>query len=359
MTTVEEAYISHVGNVLDLLVQEKDLDPVSQSFNSPNPLPLEFVDASTPQYIQKVDASLQRTVQKMFMMEQELARYRKYIKSMPVNSLITDIVLAPPILTPPVDSLSPPVSASSRWTEGNWEFINHTATHSSTPNHPPRESEGPASTLASSKLALALAAHSIESTEQNGQASRGQALLAPTLSAPISAPVFRSPTTINTSTAVSALTTATAPATPTGSVPCSECIQKCTLIASSVVRGDLRVRIECHNTACHQSALIISINEMMAKLSRFTGEVIRVAAQGVEGKLGVQAKLEGERGTWKEFITLLNTMTDGHSKQVRDIASVCTSVAHGDLSRKITVDVKGETLILKNTINKMGEWKNN
>jgi HAMP domain-containing protein len=51
----------------------------------------------------------------------------------------------------------------------------------------------------------------------------------------------------------------------------------------------------------------------------------------------------------------LNSMTDGHSKQVRDIATVCTAVAHGDLSRKITVDVKGETLLLKNTINKMGK----
>lgn len=94
---------------------------------------------------------------------------------------------------------------------------------------------------------------------------------------------------------------------------------------------------------------------MVAKLSNFTAEVIQVAAQGVEGRLGVQAKMEDERGIWREFVNHLNTMTVGHSEQVRDIASVCTAVAHGDLSQKITVVVKGETLVLKNTINTMGK----
>jgi hypothetical protein len=98
----------------------------------------------------------------------------------------------------------------------------------------------------------------------------------------------------------------------------------------------------------------MSINAMVTKLSTFTEEVIRVAAQGVEGKLGVQANMKDECGIWKEFVSHLNTMTVGHSEQVRDIASVCTAVAHGDLSRKITVAVKGETLVLKNTINTMG-----
>ena len=99
----------------------------------------------------------------------------------------------------------------------------------------------------------------------------------------------------------------------------------------------------------------MSVNEMVAKLSNFTAEVIQVAAQGVEGRLGVQAKMEDERGIWREFVNHLNTMTVGHSEQVRDIASVCTAVAHGDLSQKITVAVKGETLVLKNTINTMGK----
>jgi len=94
---------------------------------------------------------------------------------------------------------------------------------------------------------------------------------------------------------------------------------------------------------------------MVGKLSNFTAEVIQVAAQGVEGRLGVQAKMEDERGIWREFVNHLNTMTVSHSEQVRDIASVCTAVAHGDLSQKITVSVKGETLVLKNTINTMGK----
>ncbi|KAF9079352.1 hypothetical protein BGX23_004279, partial [Mortierella sp. AD031] len=92
---------------------------------------------------------------------------------------------------------------------------------------------------------------------------------------------------------------------------------------------------------------------MVGKLSTFTAEVIQVAAQGVEGRLGVQAKMDDERGIWREFVNHLNIMTVSHSEQVRDIASVCTAVAHGDLSQKITVSVKGETLVLKNTINTM------
>jgi hypothetical protein len=127
-----EAYICHVGNVLDLLLQDKDLDTESHSFLSPNPLPLEFVDANTPPNIHQVEANLQSLVQKMFKMEQELAWHRKHFKAMhPSTTLNSDIVLAPPILTPPVDSLSPPISASSRWADGNWEFVNHTATHTS------------------------------------------------------------------------------------------------------------------------------------------------------------------------------------------------------------------------------------
>jgi HAMP domain-containing protein len=148
---------------------------------------------------------------------------------------------------------------------------------------------------------------------------------------------------------------AAATTTATEMIPCAQCIHNCALVAASVVRGDLSVRIECHNAACRRSALNSSVNEMVSKLSNFTEEVIQVAAQGVEGKLGVQAKMEDERGIWKEFVSHLNTMTVGHSEQVRDIASVCTAVAHGDLSQKITVSVKGETLVLKNTINTMGE----
>ncbi|KAF9275023.1 hypothetical protein BGZ68_000174, partial [Mortierella alpina] len=92
---------------------------------------------------------------------------------------------------------------------------------------------------------------------------------------------------------------------------------------------------------------------MVSKLCTFTGEVIQVAALGVEGKFGAVATIADEHGIWKEFVSHLNTMTNGHMNQVRAIAQVCTAVAHGDLSKMITIDVKGETLVLKNTINTM------
>ncbi|KAF9924912.1 hypothetical protein BGZ65_008071, partial [Modicella reniformis] len=94
---------------------------------------------------------------------------------------------------------------------------------------------------------------------------------------------------------------------------------------------------------------------MVAKLSNFAQEVIQVTAQGAEGKLDVQANMSNEHGIWREFVKYLNTMTRSHMEQVLDIANVCTSVAHGDLSKKITVAAKGETLGLKNTINTMVE----
>ncbi|KAF9183803.1 hypothetical protein BGZ49_004522, partial [Haplosporangium sp. Z 27] len=382
MSTLTESYICHVGNVLDLLAQDKDLDPDSFSFPSPNPLPLDFVDATTPPLIQKVDASLQRVVQKMFRMEQELSRFRRQ-QFHPINSLVTDITLAPPILTPPVDSLSPPISASSsRWNEGSWEFINHAATHTSV-----QQDRSPAllQTLSQarsayntvpethSRLSRSTVAHSIDATDNgplcfvqptdlNGQAAENGHTLVPspitTSSSLVSKDThsfqLRTPTSLNNSeVAISTLTTTAAATAPIESSPCQECIHQCALVASAVARGDLGVRISCHNSACFQSDLVISVNQMVAKLANLTEEVIQVAAQGVEGKLGVQAKIDDECGIWKEFVNHLNTMTVGHSEQVRDIASVCTAVAHGDLSQKITVAVKGETLVLKNTINTM------
>ncbi|CAG8571069.1 5453_t:CDS:10, partial [Cetraspora pellucida] len=79
---------------------------------------------------------------------------------------------------------------------------------------------------------------------------------------------------------------------------------------------------------------------------------------GEEGKLGVQAETQNIKGDWKEMMVHLNMMASNHSEQVRDIAEVCTAVAHGDLSKKITVEVKGETLVLKNTINTMVDQLN-
>ncbi|KAF9576750.1 hypothetical protein EC968_005523 [Mortierella alpina] len=401
MSTLTEAYVCHVGNVLDMLAQDKDLDPASLSFVSPTPLPVDFVDASTPAYIQQVDAALQRVVQKVFMMESEIARHRKLLRTLqPAGSLVSDITLAAPILTPPVDSLSPPISAASRWTDGHWEFVNHTSTHTSIQQERPtqerqqqqqhqlpeqhqqrsRSINTPVPENGSIRPRVAVpapASHSINATgngaiclvqptDLNGHAaSHGHTVLSSNLRAPAptataaSKPAHSSsfvtsiPSASSLTTMAISTKTTTAAAAASETIPCAECIRQCALVAAAVVKGDLGIRIRCHKPTCNQSELIRSVNEMVAKLCNFTEEVISVAAQGVEGKLGVQAKMADERGIWKEFVSHLNTMTVGHSEQVRDIASVCTAVAHGDLSQKITVAVKGETLVLKNTINTM------
>jgi HAMP domain-containing protein/signal transduction histidine kinase/CheY-like chemotaxis protein len=102
-----------------------------------------------------------------------------------------------------------------------------------------------------------------------------------------------------------------------------------------------------------------TINTMVDQLNAFSSEVIRVAREvGTEGKLGGQAKVEGVAGTWRDLTNNVNWMADNLTNQVRNIAEVTTSVAQGDLSKKITVDVKGEILELKNTINQMVDQLN-
>ena len=97
-----------------------------------------------------------------------------------------------------------------------------------------------------------------------------------------------------------------------------------------------------------------TINTMVDQLNGFAGEVTRVAREvGTEGKLGGQAQVPGVAGTWKDLTDNVNFMASNLTGQVRNIAEVATAVARGDLSRKITVDVKGEILELKNTINTM------
>src|SRR5262245_35535180 len=97
-----------------------------------------------------------------------------------------------------------------------------------------------------------------------------------------------------------------------------------------------------------------TINTMVDQLSSFAGEVTRVAREvGTEGKLGGQAKVKGVAGTWKDLTDSVNSMAGNLTAQVRNIAEVSTAIAMGDLSKKITVDVKGEFLELKNTINTM------
>src|SRR4030095_2996485 len=102
-----------------------------------------------------------------------------------------------------------------------------------------------------------------------------------------------------------------------------------------------------------------TINTMVDQLNSFSSEVTRVAREvGTDGKLGGQAEVQGVAGTWKDLTDSVNQMASNLTDQVRNIAEVATAVAMGDLSRKITVDVKGEILELKNTINTMVDQLN-
>ena len=102
-----------------------------------------------------------------------------------------------------------------------------------------------------------------------------------------------------------------------------------------------------------------TINTMVDQLNAFASEVTRVAREvGTEGKLGGQAQVPGVAGTWKDLTDNVNFMASNLTGQVRNIAEVTTAVARGDLSQKITVDVKGEILELKNTINTMVDQLN-
>src|SRR5207237_542246 len=97
-----------------------------------------------------------------------------------------------------------------------------------------------------------------------------------------------------------------------------------------------------------------TVNTMVDQLSSFASEVTRVAREvGIEGKLGGQARVKGVAGIWKALTDSVNLMAGNLTAQVRNIAEVTTAVANGDLSKKITVDVKGEILELKNTFNTM------
>ena len=124
-------------------------------------------------------------------------------------------------------------------------------------------------------------------------------------------------------------------------------------VTTAVARGDLskKITVEVKGEILE---LKNTINVMVDQLNGFASEVTRVAREvGTEGKLGGQARVEGVAGTWKDLTDNVNLMADNLTGQVRNIAEVTTAVAKGDLSKKITVDVKGEILELKNTINTM------
>ncbi|HEY8533633.1 MAG TPA: HAMP domain-containing protein, partial [Micromonospora sp.] len=124
-------------------------------------------------------------------------------------------------------------------------------------------------------------------------------------------------------------------------------------VSTAVARGDLSQKI----TVAAQGEILElknTVNTMVDQLSAFADEVIRVAREvGVEGKLGGQAQVRGLSGTWRDLTENVNRLAGNLTSQVRNIASVTTAVAKGDLSQKITVDAQGEILELKNTVNTM------
>jgi HAMP domain-containing protein/CheY-like chemotaxis protein/signal transduction histidine kinase len=129
-------------------------------------------------------------------------------------------------------------------------------------------------------------------------------------------------------------------------------------VATAIANGDLSRKITV-DVRGEILQLKETLNTMVDQLNRFAGEVTRVAREvGTEGRLGGQANVPGVAGTWKDLTDSVNSMAGNLTGQVRNIAEVTTAVARGDLSRKITVDVKGEILELKNTINTMVDQLN-
>src|SRR5919109_1190441 len=134
-------------------------------------------------------------------------------------------------------------------------------------------------------------------------------------------------------------------------------------VISAVANGDLSqtMPLEIDGRPLHGQFLNTArtVNRMVGQLNAFAGEVTRVAREvGTEGKLGGQAHVKGVGGTWKDLTENVNLMAGNLTSQVRNIAEVTTGIANGDLSKKITVDVRGEILELKNTINTMVDQLN-
>src|SRR5207302_435679 len=134
-------------------------------------------------------------------------------------------------------------------------------------------------------------------------------------------------------------------------------------VISAVANGDLSqtMPLEIDGRPLQGQFLDLkkTINTMVGQLNAFAGEVTRVAREvGTEGKLGGQAEVKGVGGVWKDLTDNVNIMAGNLTSQVRNIAEVTTGIANGDLSKKITVDVQGEILELKQTINTMVDQLN-
>jgi HAMP domain-containing protein/CheY-like chemotaxis protein len=129
-------------------------------------------------------------------------------------------------------------------------------------------------------------------------------------------------------------------------------------VATAIASGDLSKKITV-NVSGEILLLKETINTMVDQLNAFAGEVTRVAREvGTEGRLGGQANVLGVAGTWKDLTVSVNSMANNLTAQVRNIADVATAIAKGDLSKKITVDVSGEILQLKETLNTMVDQLN-
>ncbi len=134
----------------------------------------------------------------------------------------------------------------------------------------------------------------------------------------------------------------------------TEQVREIARVTTAVADGDLSRKITEEGKGGEVLGLSTTINRMVDSLNIFAAEVTNVAREvGVEGKLGGQAKVPDVAGTWKDLTENVNTMAANLTVQVREIAGVATSVANGDLSKKITIDVKGEIAELKDTINQM------
>ena len=129
-------------------------------------------------------------------------------------------------------------------------------------------------------------------------------------------------------------------------------------VATAIANGDLSQKITV-DVSGEILQIKDTINTMVDQLNAFAGEVTRVAREvGRRAGLGGQANVVGVAGTWKDLTDNVNFMANNLTAQVRNIADVATAIARGDLSRKITVDVRGEILELKNTVNTMVDQLN-
>lgn len=143
--------------------------------------------------------------------------------------------------------------------------------------------------------------------------------------------------------------------------PCHDCVSQAVNVAQAIHRGEMQQRMTCNHPPTHTAvdSLKCAINTMADQIQLVTSNAFRVAHEtAIEGKLGVQAELcQSTQGVWRDFILNLNSMNRNHLEQVRDITDVSTAIARGDLSKAMTVPVRGETLVLKNTFNTMGKKK--